>query len=190
VTVDRQGTPFPAEPARRIRLVVFDSDGVLTDASVSMGALADGSTVELKSFDIQDGIGMKLLRMAGLHVAIVSGRHSEATTLRARELGIEDCLQDTQAQKLDMMAGLMAKHGVGWDEVAMVGDDIPDLAVFKKVGLPVAVGNAQPEVLDFVLWQTRASGGKGAVREFCRELLRARGQWDDVVRRYVEERGG
>jgi hypothetical protein len=68
VTVDRQGTPFPAEPARRIRLVVFDSDGVLTDASVSMGALADGSTVELKSFDIQDGIGMKLLRMAGLHV--------------------------------------------------------------------------------------------------------------------------
>jgi 3-deoxy-D-manno-octulosonate 8-phosphate phosphatase (KDO 8-P phosphatase) len=89
-----------------------------------------------------------------------------------------------------MMAGLMAKHGVGWDEVAMVGDDIPDLAVFKKVGLPVAVGNAQPEVLDFVLWQTRASGGKGAVREFCRELLRARGQWDDVVRRYVEERGG
>jgi 3-deoxy-D-manno-octulosonate 8-phosphate phosphatase (KDO 8-P phosphatase) len=178
------------EPSRRIRLVVFDVDGVMTDASVLMGALEGGRRVELKSFDIQDGIGMKLLRTAGLHVAIVSGRHSEATTLRARELGIEDCLQDTQAQKLDMMEGLMAKHGVAWDEVAMVGDDIPDLAVFKRVGLPVAVANAQPEVLPWVLWQTRAPGGRGAVREFCRELLTARGEWDDVVRRYVEERGG
>ena len=190
MTPDVVAMTFPVEQARRIRLVVFDVDGVLTDASVYVGALADGSAVELKSFDIQDGIGMKLLRMAGLQVAIVSGRYSEATTLRARELGIEDCLQDTQAQKLDMMKGLMDKHGVAWDEVAMVGDDIPDLAVFKKVGLPVAVGNAQPEVLGWVLWQTRALGGKGAAREFCRELLSARGEWDEVVRRYVEERGG
>ena len=183
-------TPFPAEQARRVRLVVFDVDGVLTDAGVYVGALADGSAIELKSFDIQDGIGMKLLKMAGVAVAIVSGRYSEATTLRARELGVDDCLQDTQAQKLQMMEGLMKRHGVSWDEVAMVGDDLPDLPVFKKVGLPVAVANATPEVLDWVLWQTRATGGKGAVREFCRELLIARGEWDAVVRRYVEERGG
>jgi 3-deoxy-D-manno-octulosonate 8-phosphate phosphatase (KDO 8-P phosphatase) len=181
---------FPVEQARRVRLVVFDVDGVLTDAGVYVGALADGTAIELKSFDIQDGIGMKLLKMAGLAVAIVSGRYSEATTLRARELGVDDCLQDTQAQKLQMMEGLMQRHGVSWDEVAMVGDDIPDLPVFKKVGLPVAVANATPEVLGWVLWQTRAAGGKGAVREFCRELLIARGEWDPVVRRYVEERGG
>jgi 3-deoxy-D-manno-octulosonate 8-phosphate phosphatase (KDO 8-P phosphatase) len=190
VTSDFAATPFPVERARRIRLVVFDVDGVLTDASVLVGELAGGEALELKSFDIQDGIGMKLLGMAGVHVAIVSGRYSEATTIRARELGIEDCLQDTQAQKLQMMAGLMERHGVEWDEVAMVGDDLPDLPVFKKVGLPVAVGNAQPEVLEWTLWQTRALGGKGAVREFCREFLRARGQWEGVVRRYVEERGG
>ena len=180
---------FPVEQARRIRLIVFDVDGVLTDASVLIGAQGQHA-IELKSFDIQDGIGMKLLGMAGLKVAIVSGRYSEATTLRARELGIEDCLQDTQAQKLQMMEGLMHRHGVTWAEVAMVGDDIPDLPVFKKAGLPVAVGNATPEVLPWVLWQTRGVGGKGAVREFCREFLLARGQWDAVVRRYVEERGG
>jgi 3-deoxy-D-manno-octulosonate 8-phosphate phosphatase (KDO 8-P phosphatase) len=181
---------FPAEQARRIRLVVFDVDGVLTDASVLVGGKPGEPGIELKSFDIQDGIGMKLLGMAGLAVAIVSGRYSEATTIRARELGIQDCLQDTQAQKLQMMEGLMQKHRVRWEEVAMVGDDIPDLPVFKKAGLPVAVGNATPEVLPWVLWRTRATGGKGAVREFCREFLLARGQWEDVVRRYVEERGG
>jgi 3-deoxy-D-manno-octulosonate 8-phosphate phosphatase (KDO 8-P phosphatase) len=192
VSPNQQKAPnaFPVEQARRIRLVVFDVDGVLTDASVLVGAGPGERTMELKSFDIQDGIGMKLLGMAGLVVAIVSGRYSEATTIRARELGIEDCLQDTQAQKLQMMEGLMQKHGVSWEEVAMVGDDIPDLPVFKKAGLPVAVANATPEVLPWVLWQSRATGGRGAVREFCRELLVARGQWDDVVRRYVEERGG
>ena len=181
---------FPVEQARRVRLVVFDVDGVLTDATVLVGGAPGGPTLELKSFDIQDGIGMKLLMMAGLAVAIVSGRHSEATTIRARELGIDDCLQDTQAQKLQMMEGLMNRHGVTWEEVAMIGDDIPDLPVFKKAGLPVAVANATPEVLEWVLWQTRASGGRGAVREFCHDFLTARGQWQDVVRRYVEERGG
>jgi 3-deoxy-D-manno-octulosonate 8-phosphate phosphatase (KDO 8-P phosphatase) len=189
-TLDPLGRPFPAAQAARVRLVVFDVDGVLTDAGVHLGALPDGRVLELKSFDIQDGIGMKLLQMSGVGVAIVSGRHSEATTLRAKELDVQDCLQDTQAQKLDMMQGLMERHRVEWEQVAMVGDDLPDLPVFKKAGLPVAVGNAQPEVLEWTLWQTHALGGKGAVREFCREFLKARGEWEGVVTRYVEERGG
>jgi 3-deoxy-D-manno-octulosonate 8-phosphate phosphatase (KDO 8-P phosphatase) len=183
-------TPFPVEQARRIRLVVLDVDGVLTDAAVYVGRLGDGSEIELKRFDIQDGIGIKLVQSAGVPVAIVSGRFSDATVLRAREIGIEDCLQDTGAQKLRMMEGLMERHGVAWDEVAMMGDDIPDLPVFVKVGLPVAVANAQPELLEAALWRTSAAGGRGAVREFCRELLRARGEWDAAVRRYVEARGG
>ena len=185
-----EATPFPVEEARRTRLVVLDVDGVLTDAAVYLGRTEDGRAVELKRFDIQDGIGLKLVQQAGVPVAIVSGRFSEATVMRARELGIEDCLQDTGAQKVQMMEALLARHGVRWDEVCMLGDDIPDLAVLVKVGLPVAVANAQPEVLEVALWRTTALGGRGAVREFCREFLRARGQWDQAVRRYVEERGG
>lgn len=187
---DVQGRPFPVDRARRIRLVVFDVDGVLTDAGVYMGRLPDGKEVELKRFDIQDGVAMKLLRKAGLLVAIVSGRLSEATAMRAREIGVDDCLQDREAQKLTMMKGLMERHGVGWDEVAMLGDDLPDIPVLAKAGLPVVVGNATPEAVEYSAWRTRARGGHGAVREFCRELLIARGEWETVWRGYVGERSG
>jgi 3-deoxy-D-manno-octulosonate 8-phosphate phosphatase (KDO 8-P phosphatase) len=190
MTGDLEGRPFPVDRAKRVRLVVLDVDGVLTDAGVYMGRLADGTEVELKRFDIQDGIGIKLLQRAGVTVAIVSGRLSEATTMRARELGIEECLQDSTAQKLSMMKALMERHRVAWEEVAMMADDLPDLPVFARVGLPVAVANAQPEAAQMAVWCTRALGGRGAVREFCRELLLARGQWEAVVTQYLEERGG
>jgi 3-deoxy-D-manno-octulosonate 8-phosphate phosphatase (KDO 8-P phosphatase) len=173
-----------------VRLAVFDVDGVLTDAGVYMGRLAGGDKLELKRFDIQDGVAMKLLRKAGVIVAIVSGRLSEATSLRALELGVDECLQDSEAQKLTMMEGLMQRHGVGWDEVAMLGDDLPDIPVLARAGLPVVVGNATPEAVEFSAWQTNARGGHGAAREFCRELLVARGDWETVWRAYVQERGG
>jgi 3-deoxy-D-manno-octulosonate 8-phosphate phosphatase (KDO 8-P phosphatase) len=190
MTGDLEGRPFPVDRARKVRLVVLDVDGVLTDAGIYVGRLADGTDVELKRFDIQDGVAIKLLQRAGIAVAIVSGRHSEATLVRARELGIEDCLQDTRAQKLEMMKGLMERHRVAWDEVAMLGDDIPDVPLLARVGLPVVVGNATPEAAERAVWRTRALGGRGAAREFCRALLMARGEWDVVVRQYVEERGG
>ena len=181
--------PFPAERARRVRLVILDVDGVLTDAAVYTGRLPDGGDVELKRFDIQDGLGVKLLGRAGIRVVLVSGRPSEATTLRAREMGIE-CFQDPGAQKLPHVQTLMNRLGISWEEVAMVADDLPDLPVLVKVGLPVAVANAQPEVAQRALWHTRAGGGRGAVREFCRALLLARGEWDRVVGEYLSERSG
>jgi 3-deoxy-D-manno-octulosonate 8-phosphate phosphatase (KDO 8-P phosphatase) len=190
MTGDLEGRPFPVDRARKVRLVVLDVDGVLTDAGIYVGRLAEGTEVELKRFDIQDGVAIKLLQLAGVVVAIVSGRHSEATTMRARELGIEECLQDTRAQKLEMMIGLMERHGVAWEEVAMLGDDIPDVPLLARVGLPVVVGNATPEAAKHAVWRTRALGGRGAAREFCRALLMARDEWDAVVRQYVEERGG
>ncbi|HSR43016.1 MAG TPA: HAD hydrolase family protein [Longimicrobiales bacterium] len=181
---------LPEERARRVRLVVFDVDGVLTDAGVYMGRLASGEEVELKRFDIQDGLGIKFLQWAGLEVALVSGRVSESTDLRARELGVEECHQAAGAEKLPVVTDLLERKSVGWDEVAMLADDLPDMAVFARVGLPVAVANAQPEIVERAAWRTRASGGRGAVREFCRALLRARGQWDDVIGSYVSDRGG
>jgi 3-deoxy-D-manno-octulosonate 8-phosphate phosphatase (KDO 8-P phosphatase) len=182
-------SPIARELARRVKLVVFDADGVLTDAGVYLGTTASGEAVELKRFDIQDGVGMRLLMWSGLHVAIVSGRVSQATELRARELGV-DCFQEADARKIPAMEALLAKRNVAWEEVAMLGDDIPDLAVLRRVGLPAAVANATPQVKAIAVWESTKRGGHGAVREFCDALLRARGCLDEVVERYVNERSG
>ena len=182
------GGAFPAEAARRIKLVIFDVDGVLTDAGVYMGELPDGSALELKRFDIQDGLAIKLLMETGMEVALVSGRVSAATDLRARELGVKECHQVAGAMKMPVVRNLLARKGVSWEEVAMLGDDLPDLPVFRRVGLPVAVGNATAELVRDAIWQTRARGGGGAVREFVRALLIARGEWENVVEGYCDAR--
>lgn len=173
--------------AAAIRLVILDVDGVLTDAGVYMGRTQSGESVELKRFDIQDGIGVKLLQEAGVEVVIVSGRESEATTLRATELGLR-CYQIPGAYKLPTVERMLAERSLDWSQVAMMGDDLPDMAILKRVGLPVAVANATPEVVDAVVWRAKARGGRGAVREFARALLIARGDWQQAVDRYVSER--
>jgi len=173
--------------ASAIRLVILDVDGVLTDAGVYMGRTQSGESIELKRFDIQDGIGVKLLQEAGVEVVIVSGRESEATTLRAAELGLR-CYQIPGAYKLPTVERMLAERSLDWSQAAMLGDDLPDMAILKRVGLPACVANATPEILDVVAWRARARGGQGAVREFARALLMARGEWDDVVERYVSER--
>lgn len=177
--------------ARRIRLVCFDVDGVLTDGGIYLGTARDGDRAlpfELKRFDIQDGLGTVLLRDCGLILAIITGRVSDAVSLRARELRIEHLVQDTQARKLPALRRLCAEIGCTLDEVAFVGDDLPDLGVLRQVGLPVAVGNAVPELRRAALLQLGARGGHGAVREFAEALLEARGEWTDAVERYVRSR--
>jgi 3-deoxy-D-manno-octulosonate 8-phosphate phosphatase (KDO 8-P phosphatase) len=181
---------FPTERARNVRLVVLDVDGVLTDAGVYMGEDSSGNGIELKRFNIQDGLGIKLLQSAGIEVALVSGRKSGATTRRAAELGIRECHQDNGAQKVRAIQEMLDRLGIGWDSVAMVADDLPDLAVLRRVGFPVAVANAQPEVRHMAAWRTEAMGGHGAVREFARAILLARGQWDRLVEEYVAQRDG
>ena len=179
---------IPGEVARRIRLAVFDVDGVLTDAGVYLGETEAGEGVELKRFNIQDGLGLKFLDQAGIHVVLISGRVSQATSVRARELDLE-LHQDGGARKMVHLHRVMEREGVDWHEVAMLADDLPDLAVLRRVGLKAAVANAQPEVMEIAEWVSRAPGGHGAAREFCRALLEARGEWRDLVERYVSERG-
>jgi 3-deoxy-D-manno-octulosonate 8-phosphate phosphatase (KDO 8-P phosphatase) len=183
-----QSNPIDADLAKRIRLVIFDVDGVLTDAGLYVGETSDGATVELKRFDIQDGLGIKMLGWGGLDVAIVSGRVSEATALRAKELGIDECHQEPDAHKLKVVEKLLERKGVSWDEVAMIGDDIPDLAVMRLVGLKAAVGNATAPIVAVADWQATKSGGHGAAREFCDALLEARGALNAIIERYVAER--
>lgn len=179
---------FDAGAARAVTLVVLDVDGVLTDAGVYVGVGSDGSPVELKRFDIQDGLGIKMLEWAGIPVAIVSGRVSEATTRRAEELGVSELHQDNGAQKVPAIQAILDRRGLDWDGVAYLADDLPDLAALRLVGLPAAVANAVAEVKDVAVWVGQKSGGRGAVREFAEALLRARGEWDQRVEAYVAER--
>lgn len=177
--------------AQRVRLVCFDVDGVLTDGGIYLGATRDGAAdqaFEFKRYDIQDGLGMVLLRESGLTLAIITGRVSASVALRARELRIAHCIQDPEARKLPALRTLCEELGITFAEVAFVGDDLPDLGVLREVGLPVAVGNAVPEVRRAAAVQLKARGGQGAVREFASWLLSARGEWDDAVERYVRSR--
>ena len=181
---------IPAELARRIRMVVFDVDGVLTDGGIYLGATERGEPVEMKRFDIQDGLGVLMLRSAGLRVAVVTGRVSEAVRIRAEELQVDDLHQDRTADKLTALTAILERQEVGWDETAFLGDDLPDLAVLRRVGLPAVVGNATSDARACAAWAGTRHGGRGAVREFAEALLTARGEWAAAVEAYVAEREG
>ena len=174
--------------ARRIRLVVLDVDGVMTDGGVYLGATESGEPVELKRFDIQDGLGIRLMKEAGIRVSIVTGRESHAVALRAKELEIDEVHQDRTAAKLKIVTELLERLSIGWDETAFIGDDLPDLSILRRVGLPAVVGNATSDARATALWAAEKHGGRGAVREFAEALLRARGEWAERVEAYVAER--
>jgi 3-deoxy-D-manno-octulosonate 8-phosphate phosphatase (KDO 8-P phosphatase) len=173
--------------ARSIRLVGLDVDGVLTDGGIYLGA-SDGRPLEFKRYEIQDGLGIHLMQRAGIRVAIVTGRVSESVRLRAAELGIDDVAQDAQAQKLPAFLAMLDRHGIAPSEAAFIGDDFPDMAVLRLVGLPVAVANAVPEVKAACTVTLARDGGAGAVREFAELLMKARGEWEMVTEQYVDER--
>ena len=173
--------------ARSIKLVAFDVDGVMTDGGISLVDVA-GRRLELKRYEIQDGLGIAMLRLVHIPVAIVTGRVSESVRLRAAELGVEDVAQDPDGHKLAGFMRILKRHGVRSDEVAFVGDDFPDLALLRLVGLPVAVGNAVPEIRAVCRHQLTRHGGKGAVREFVEDFLKARGEWEVAWNSYVDAR--
>jgi 3-deoxy-D-manno-octulosonate 8-phosphate phosphatase (KDO 8-P phosphatase) len=173
--------------ARSIRLVAFDVDGVLTDGGIYLGD-AGGSRVELKRYDIQDGLGIHFLRMAGIKVVLITGRVSESVRLRGEELEVDEVVQDAQVRKMSAFRAITGRHGLRYDECAFVGDDFPDLAVLRAAGLSAAVANAAPEILGACAVKLARRGGHGAVREFAELLLKARGEWDAVTSRYVTER--
>jgi 3-deoxy-D-manno-octulosonate 8-phosphate phosphatase (KDO 8-P phosphatase) len=177
-----------ASLARRLRLVGFDVDGVLTDNGIYLGVVSD-HPVEFKRFHIQDGLGMRLLQTAGLAVVWVSGRESAATALRARELAVDEVIQDPSARKFPVFAELIERRGLAWEECAFVGDDLADLPLLARVGLPIAVANAVAEVKAAARVVTRVPGGAGAAREVAELILQARGEWGELLSQYFVERG-
>ena len=177
-------TPLAAAPSRvasaaraaAVRLVGLDVDGVLTDAGVYLGA--DGS--EAKRFDIQDGLGIKLLQQAGLEVVFVSARHSEASAVRARELKVT-LHQGNGMPKRALVQRLLDERGLGWNQLAFVGDDLVDIPIFQRCAVAVAPANAVPEAKAAAHVVLDVRGGHGAVRAFIEWFLRQRGEWDTVV---------
>jgi 3-deoxy-D-manno-octulosonate 8-phosphate phosphatase (KDO 8-P phosphatase) len=162
-----------------VQLLLLDVDGVLTDGGVCWGN--DG--IELKTFHIRDGLGLKLWQRAGGRVGIVTGRASHVVQLRAEELGIGIVRQGVD-DKLREATAILAECGFSWPQVAFVGDDLPDLPVILRCGVGIAVADACPEVRSAAALVTELPGGRGAVREAVERLLRARGSWDTVTRRY------
>ena len=172
-----------AERCARIELLVLDVDGVLTDGQVTF-AVAD---VEVKSFHVRDGSGVALWRRLGKHAAAVSGRDSPAVARRAAELGVAPVLQGV-TDKLAALRQILTESRLRPDQVAAVGDDLPDLPVLGSVGLAVAVADACAEVRQVAHYTTLKRGGRGAVREAIELILRCQGTWQRVVEQYRSER--
>ena len=162
--------------AARIRLIGFDVDGTLTDGGLSFDV--DGR--ETKRFHVQDGMGLVLLRHAGIEVALVSARRSEVTLARGRELKVAR-LHVGERSKLDCMRGIAAEMGIGMDQAAFMGDDLPDLAALRDAGLAIAPANAHPWVASAVHWITPRAGGAGAARDACDLLLHAQGKVEAIL---------
>jgi 3-deoxy-D-manno-octulosonate 8-phosphate phosphatase (KDO 8-P phosphatase) len=174
--------------ARRIKLVGFDVDGTMTDGGLYVGTVG-GQPVELKRFDIQDGVGVRLLRSSGLVVAIVTGRGGDAARLRAQELQVDEFDADPAARKLPVFEGMLLRRQIRWEEACFIGDDLPDLPLLRRVALPIGVANACAEVKAAARFVTGAPGGRGALREFAEVFLKARGVWSELVSAYLRERG-
>ena len=165
---------------RRVRLLLTDVDGVLTDGSIFI--TADG---EFKQFNIQDGLGLVLLRRCGLKVGWISARPSLITTRRAVELSIDFLSQD-KAGKVFAAEKILATAGLNWSEVCFIGDDLVDLCLMKRAGVAVAVANAIDEAKAVAHYVTVAVGGHGAVREVATRILQAQGHWPRLVHEYSQ----
>lgn len=169
-----------ARRARRIRVLLADVDGVLTDGHVWLLSQLDGTTLELKSFDAHDGAGLSVLKLAGFRTGVITGRSSPAVTRRAAECGMDFVYQAVPV-KIPVYEEIVKRAGVHDEEVAYVGDDLPDIPVMKRVGLAVAVANATPEVKRAAHYTTARSGGNGAIREVVELLLKSQGRWEEMI---------
>ena len=166
--------------AKRIKLLLMDCDGVLTDGRLIL--LPDGD--EQKTFHVRDGHGIKLCERAGLKTGIISGRASGAVERRARELGMTYVRQN-EKDKIKAFEEMLAQASVDADECAFIGDDLPDIPVMRRVGLAAAVADAVAETKQAAHYVTKVAGGRGAVREVTDLILKAQGRWEELMKRYV-----
>lgn len=167
------------ERLSKIRLLLLDVDGVMTDGRI----IFDSNGIESKFFNVKDGHGIKMVQRAGIEVGIISGRGSVVVSNRAAELGISLVYQKS-LDKLTPYREILEKTGFTDDQVAFMGDDVIDIPVLRRVGFAAAPADAIDDVFPHVHFTTRNRGGWGAVREVCDLLLRGQGKWDEITARY------
>ena len=175
--LEKDVTPLAA----KIELLLMDVDGVLTDGSLFYVPLVDGSVAEAKAFDATDGAAIGFARRAGIKTGIISGRSSPAVVRRAEELRMDFLYQGLGRKKLSAFEEILAKSNIPAERICYAGDDVQDLPILARVGFPIAVANAAAEVLSRVAYVTRASGGRGAIREIVELILKAQGKWDSLI---------
>ena len=163
---------------KQIALILLDVDGVLTSGQV----IYNDTGQETKVFHVRDGLGIRMLMEAGLTVGIVTGRRSMALVHRCKNLGIH-LLKDGIRDKAAALEDILKETGVPASATAFVGDDLPDLPIMHRVGVPIAVGDAHDLVKQAAIMTTRAMGGRGAVREISERILQARGDWEPLIKR-------
>ena len=174
---------FPAPAMRRakkIRVLLMDVDGTMTTGGVCLQSFPDGSVAEMKVFNARDGAGIKLASIMGIRTGLITGRDSAATTRRARESSMEFVVQG-QPKKLEAYKAILVRAGVTDEEVAYVGDDLPDLPIMERAGLAVAVSDAVAEVQRAAHYITTVRGGEGAIREVVELILKSQGVWKRAV---------
>jgi 3-deoxy-D-manno-octulosonate 8-phosphate phosphatase (KDO 8-P phosphatase) len=162
-----------------LKLMIFDVDGVLTDGRMIFHD--DGSLTKI--FDVKDGHGIKLLKRAGIEVALVSGSYSKALEHRARNLGLDKVFQGVKV-KLEAYGDIISHTGLKDREIGCMGDDLIDIPVMRRAGFAVAVPDASPHVFPYAHYVTHARGGHGAAREVCELILKVQGHWDRITERY------
>ena len=167
--------------ASRVKLLLMDCDGVLTDGRLWLTEEGD----DQKSFNTRDGLGLSLLHRAGLRSGIISGRNSRAVTRRAQELGIEFVRQG-DPDKIEAFQQILQQAGVDENEVAFIGDDLNDIPLMQRAELAVAVADAVGETLSVAHYVTQARGGQGAVREVIELILKSQDRWNDLIDNYLK----
>ncbi len=166
--------------ARKIELVIFDVDGVMSDGKITY----TNEGMEIKSFNVKDGLGIKLLQRSGIKTAIITGRKSDIVALRAKELGIHHLLQQRE-DKLSASLELSKQLGIPTEKIAYMGDDLPDLSAIKYLGFGITVANAHHLVKEQADYICQKDGGDGAVREACEYILEAQNKLDGILKSYM-----
>jgi 3-deoxy-D-manno-octulosonate 8-phosphate phosphatase (KDO 8-P phosphatase) len=169
--------------AAKIKMLLMDVDGVLTDGKLYFIPDGAGGMTEFKAFDSQDGIGLQWCQWKGIKTGVISGRNSPSTMERAKQAKMNYVYQG-HTEKIPIIEEIMADAKIAKDEVAYIGDDLTDVVVFHRVGLGIATANARPEVKQEAHWVTHNVGGSGAVRDVVEMIFRAQGWWNEILDHY------
>lgn len=171
---------FDAEKRLRIiKLLLLDVDGVMTDGSIIYNSIGE----EIKVFCVRDGLGIRMLMESGINVGVVTGRSSDALNHRCKNLCIQIIL-DGVSDKAAALEKITEKTGINDNEIAYIGDDLPDISIMRKVGIPIAVADAHENVIEIAHIVTSAKGGAGAIREVCEAIIKAQNNWQDAIKRF------